>query len=222
MQHILTYIKTILICAVMALLQGCSDDGIIPRKDMVSIVRDIYLADQYIQRTPHMLAQTDSLRVYPAVMEKYGYTVEDYENSLRYYLQEGKSYSNILLQAQRDLEYVVEELDIIIQKEHEERLRKAEADVLEEDMPKIEAWWAVDSVRTLPATELVYDPLLRSVRWLVMQREKLDEWSIRDSAIVDIPQNPIWWINNLETGKRNYEDFYLIGEDTEEGDTKEQ
>ena len=222
MQHILTYIKTILICAVMALLQGCSDDGIIPRKDMVYIVRDIYLADQYIQRTPHMLAQTDSLRVYSAVMEKYGYTFEDYENSLRYYLQEGKSYSNILLQAQRELEYVVEELDIIIQKEHEERLRKAEADVLEEDMPKIEAWWAVDSVRALPATELVYDPLLRSVRWLVLQREKLDEWSIRDSAIVDIPQNPIWWINNLETGKRNYEDFYLIGEDTEEGDTKEQ
>lgn len=204
MQHIVTFIKIICLAACGALLQGCSEEGIIPRKEMVSIVMDMYLADQYIERTPDMQAQTDSLAVYPAVLAFYGYTVDDYTNSLRYYLQKDDSYNRILLQAQRELEATVNELDEVIKRRHEEKLLAAEA-----GMPRVKVWWAIDSVRTIPARELVYDPFLRSVRWLVLQNEKLVKWSMADSAVVDIPQNPYWWRCNLGIENRRFNEYYL-------------
>ncbi len=203
MQYILTSIKIVCITVCAALLQGCSEEGIIPRKEMVSIVKEMYLADQYIERTPDIQAQTDSLTVYPAILALYGYTVDDYSNSLRHYLQKDDSYNRILLQAQRELERTVEELDDRIRRELELKIRA------EGGVPKAALWWAIDSVRAVPARELVYDPLLRSVRWLVLPDERLVKWSMQDSAVVDIPGNPYWWGATLGVEKRSFNEFYL-------------
>lgn len=209
MRRILISINVIYLIAFVLLMQACSDDGIISRKDMVSITRDMYLADQYIDQKPDILAQTDSLLVYPAVLAVYGYTVEDYTNSIRYYLQKDDSYNRILLQAQRQLENTVDDLDALIQQLHDEKIRNGGGDLMEEDMPKPQVWWAIDSVRALPAQELVYDKLLRGVRWFVLQDEKLVKWSLQDSAIVDIPQNPYWWESNLGLKERSYSDYFV-------------
>ena len=185
MHCISTLVRTALFCILILISVGCKERGVIGKKAMIAIVKDIYLADQAIEQNPDLRAQTDSLTVYPAILAKYGYTTDDYSKSVAYYLQKGESYSKLLKEAQKQIEARVEVLDQEIA-----RLR-----ILSQG-PK--RWWALDSVRTMDTQELVYDPLLRGIRWLVVPDEKLEKWKINDSAVVDIPQNPIWWDNNIQ------------------------
>lgn len=185
MRCILTFVKCAFSCLLLLILVGCGEKGIIGKKTMVAVTKDIYLADQFIEQNPDMRAQADSLTVYPAILAKYGYTPDDYSRSVGYYLQKGESYSRILKEAQRQLEERVEILDREIA-----RLRILEAGPTR--------WWALDSVRNIATQELVYDPVLRGVRWLVIPGEKLERWKFNDSAVVDIPENPIWWNNNIQ------------------------
>lgn len=198
MDCIKTYIKAVCSIVAVVLLQGCSDDGIIKKQTMSSIIMEMFLADQYIEDNPDMRAQTDSMTVYPAIVAKYGYTMEEYSNSIRYWLQEGEEYGNILKDAQKAME---ERADFLNEQIREiELLRRGP-----------ERWWALDSVRRVDANEFLYDHLLRGVRWLVVPGEKLPGWKMLDSAVVDIPQNPVWWSNNMIVPERGYETFFVMG-----------
>jgi len=96
MHSITTFIKVLGFAVFLVVVQGCSEEGIIGEKDMAVIISEIYLADQALETKPELKMQTDSILVYPAIMERNGYTLEMYEKSMRYYMQEGDSYSNIL------------------------------------------------------------------------------------------------------------------------------
>ena len=196
MRGILTFIYAICFLMSVLLLQGCSQEGIIGKKTMAAIVEEMFIADQYLDKTPDMLAQTDSLSVYPAILAKYGYTVEDYRNSIEYWLQEGGEYNNILKAAQKSMEEKVDRLDILVQKARNEK-------------KSLDKWWALDSVRKVEPVELLYDPLLRGVRWLVVPGERLQKWNMLDSAVVDIPQNPVWWQNNMVAPERKFNTFMV-------------
>ncbi len=196
MQRIHIFIKTIFPAICLAMLQACSGGPAISVKNMVAIVKEMYLADQYIDQTPYILAQTDTLRVYPAIIEKYGYTVEDYENSLRHYLQKDDTYLKILEKAKEELSDVADELDAQIAEI--ERIRRGPV-----------KWWALDSVKRVAPDELLYDKMLRGLRWLVLPETELVKWRMQDSAIVDIPQNPQWWKNNMEEQQRDFMDFFV-------------
>lgn len=185
MRCIFTYLRTVLPCIFLLSLAGCAKEGIIGRKTMAEITREMFLADQYIEKRPHLMAQTDSDVVYPAILGKYGYTPEDYSNSVAYYLSKGEAYNRILKQVQAQVEERMQILDDMIDRERTISAGPSK-------------WWALDSVRSIKTDELVYDPLLRGVRWLVIPNEKLEKWKINDSAVVDIPQNPIWWDNNIQ------------------------
>lgn len=198
MRYIPTFIKTICLSVLICLFAGCTRKGIIKKQTMSAILMDMYLADQYIEQTPDMRAQTDTLAVYPAIIEKYGYTVEEYANSVRYWLQEDREYTAILESAQAKLEERVAVLDE--QLAEIERLRRGPV-----------SWWALDSARSVLPQEFLYDRLLRGVRWLVVPSEELPGWKMLDSAVVDIPQNPVWWSNNMEAWEREFSSFFIRG-----------
>lgn len=199
MRYIITSMKAACFLVVALTLLGCSEEGIIQRDTMVSIIEEMYLADQYIEQNPDMRAQTDSMSVYPAIMAKYGYSMADYENSIRYWLQEDGEYNEMLKQVQDIMEAKMKEIDARIMEE--ERLRMGPA-----------KWWALDSVRNVAPQEFLYDHLLRGVRWLVVPAEKLPGWKMLDSAVVDIPQNPQWWSNNMTVPQREFSSFFVRGE----------
>ena len=208
MRIIPTYIKLICLLVCILLVQGCSKDGIIRTKDMSSIVVEMYLADQYIDRNPQMRGQTDSLFVYPAIVEKYGYSMEEYVNSVRYYLQEDGMYNTILKDAMEIMDGRVDMMDIQIAEM--EKLRRGPV-----------KWWALDSVRSVAPDELLYDRMLRGLRWLVLGKEELVKWNFRDSAIVDIPQNPQWWMNNMDERQREFGEFFVRMTEQEKEKAKE-
>lgn len=197
MDNFNTHIK--FLCAVLfcAVFFSCSKENVISKNSMAEIVEEMYLADQYIKLNPDLMAQADSMAVYSPIIAKHGYTVEEYENSLRYYLQRTREYQQILEMAKASIEAQVEVIDEIQRKE----LAKGRRDFVK--------WWALDSVKAVKHSEFLYDKLLRGVRWLVLSDEIREPWKMCDSAVVDIPQNAEWWKNNMVSKERNFVEYMV-------------
>ena len=201
MEYIQRIIKIVCLALCSAVLCSCGaeygDDVVIGKKTLSRILSEMYLADQYIDRNPVMEAQADTMFVYRAILAKYGYTVDDYRYSLKYYLQDRDTYSQILKSTRH-----------ILDKRHDE-LEKLVVDARKLERLRLERWWGLDSTRKIAPAELRYDPLLRGVRWLVIPKEKVQKWKMADSAIVDIPQNPLWWEITANTPKREFRTFIV-------------
>ena len=203
MYSISTFIKVLCFLLAVSLVQGCREEGIIGEKDMALLISEMYLVDQFLEVNPSLKLQADSMLVYPVIMEKHGFTVEMYEKSMNYYMQEGESYNNILKDA-KDL--------LTARQKTLKRLIKETQD--KQAMSELHVWWAIDSARSVKPEEFLYDKLLRGVRWMVLRDELKQTWRMSDSAIVDIPQNPQWWKNVLSTPDREYKSIIVRSVDS--------
>lgn len=72
----------VLLCAVVTLLAsaGCQRQREIPDEDLIKIFHDAYLANAYIGESG---INEDSLYLYEPIFERYGYTVEDMQHTLK-------------------------------------------------------------------------------------------------------------------------------------------
>ena len=206
MGYIKTILKQILPIVVVASVAGCGKVGIISKETMSDIVAEMFLADQFVEHRPDMRGQTDSMAVYPAVIERNGHTVEEYRASIRYYLQRDDEYNRILKSAMVSLEEHAEVLDVELRRLERFRLGPTK-------------WWALDSVRSMNPSELLYNPVMRSVRWMVIPQERVVKWEMGDSAVVDIPQNPEWWKNNINSPLSRKFSTYFFGDTEQQAET---
>lgn len=200
MRYIEPILKPILVVVLAALFVGCGEKGVIEKDTMADIVAQMYLADQFVESTPDVMGKTDSMSVYPAVIARNGHTVEEYIASVTYYLQKDDEYAGILKKAMASMEDHVAKLDEEI--ERLARLRRGPT-----------KWWALDSVRNMASGELLYNTVMRGVRWMVIPGERLVKWAVGDSAVVDIPQNPQWWKNTLNAPLNRKFSTYFYGEE---------
>ena len=67
-----------------------------PQKKMIQIYYEISLLDQYVEHNPQMRAQSDSMKVYAPLLDKYGYTEEEFINSINFYLRDPEKFLKIL------------------------------------------------------------------------------------------------------------------------------
>lgn len=193
MCSIATFVKTVCLTAALFALCGCKEEGVIAREEMAAIISEMFLVDQVLESNHILSSQADTMLVYPAVMVRYGHTLEEFEISMKYYMSEGESYKEILKDAKERLGKREKELNRII-KEMNSSPQQME----------FKEWWATDSVKAVNPKEFLYDKLLRSVRWMAMREDMKQSWKMLDSAIVDIPQNSQWWINTVVPRKREY------------------
>ncbi len=72
----------LLLCAAVTLLScvGCKSQREIPDEDLIKIFHDAYLANAYIGECG---INEDSLYLYEPIFERYGYTVEDMQHTLK-------------------------------------------------------------------------------------------------------------------------------------------
>lgn len=72
----------LLLCAVVTLLSsvGCQSQREIPDEDLIKIFHDAYLANAYMGECG---INEDSLYLYEPIFERYGYTVEDMQHTLK-------------------------------------------------------------------------------------------------------------------------------------------
>ena len=191
MQHFLNIFKIPAIVLIALLLACCKkNESIIPRKEFTYIVRDMYLADQYLEFHEKFRAQADTLILYEGIFSKYGYTYEDYKNSVKYYLQDGDVMYKMHAKAKQLL---IDERDEI------KRLIAIENG-------KIIDWWALDTIKRREVNNLWKEPYLRSVKWLSQQDAPITWNFFTDTTEFDVPMNSNWWQKNVTLNIPNNSD----------------
>jgi hypothetical protein len=76
---------------------SCQEKKKIPREEMISILVDIHLLDGVIQqdRYRQRLKMPDSLNVYSHVLEKHGYTREQFDSTMNFYSRDPRKFERI-------------------------------------------------------------------------------------------------------------------------------
>ena len=90
---------TLLMILGALLLSSCSSAPI-PQKQMMNLYYEMFTTDQLITESPDLRAQADSLSVYGGILERHGYTVEDYLAAVDYYLSKPESFARMMKKVQ--------------------------------------------------------------------------------------------------------------------------
>ena len=103
------------IVLVLLLAVACRGPRVIPKDTMTDIYTDMFLADQMVRDADIPRAQMDTMLLYEAVFEKYGYDTEDYLYSLRYYLKDPERFGKVFENVAKRLEGEVDALKKIVE-----------------------------------------------------------------------------------------------------------
>lgn len=81
----------------LLLIVGCGNNEIIPEKDMVMILKKIYLTDGVLSSVEmKLLCGKDSIEYYEPIIESLGYTRSQFDSSIKYYSQRTEKFDEIL------------------------------------------------------------------------------------------------------------------------------
>lgn len=106
--------RAVVIFAALMVLCSCSGrKGIIPASDMSKIYADMFLLDSWIQDNPKARRMADSTLVYDPVFKKYGYTFQQYDASVHYYLDKPDRFEKIIKETSRSLTRYAQRLEKI-------------------------------------------------------------------------------------------------------------
>ena len=87
----------VVLLAVLAMLCGCGRRSrVIPADKLTHIYQDMYLADQWVRDNPDGRKIADTTLFFDQIFRRYGYTFEDYDRTVHYYLDHPEAYSKIL------------------------------------------------------------------------------------------------------------------------------
>lgn len=106
----LSFILALALC-----LFSCSRGGkVIPAGKMSEIYEEMLVMDQWIRTNGGRMSRVaDTSLVYAPILERYGYTPEDYRRSVEHYLNEPGEFTDILKETQRRLQRRVDELTAV-------------------------------------------------------------------------------------------------------------
>ena len=140
------------IVLVLLLAVACRGPRVIPKDTLTDIYPEMFIADQMVRDADIPRAQMDTMLLYEAVFEKYGYDTEDYLYSLRYYLKDPERFGKVFENVAKRLEGEVDALKKIVE------LRDRIASKRDAEYP------LVDSVLTPFSKESVFVGLARVER----------------------------------------------------------
>ena len=140
------------IVLVLVAVAACQGPRVIPKDTLTDIYVEMFLADQLVRERNLPHNQMDTMLVYEAVFNKYGYDTDDYLNSVQHYLKDPERFAKVFEEVAKRLEGEVKALDRII--EHE----KWVADRLAEKHP------LADSILSPFSKDAVYVGLARVAR----------------------------------------------------------
>ena len=102
------------IVLVLLLAAACKGPRVIPKDTLADIYTDMFIADQKVRDLGIPRVQMDTMLVYEAVFEKYGYDTDDYLHTVRYYLKDPERFAKVLETVTKRLEGEVNALDKLI------------------------------------------------------------------------------------------------------------
>ena len=105
---------------------ACQGPRVIPKDTLTDIYEEMFLADQLVRERGIPSAQLDTLLVYEAIFNKYGYTTDDYKNSVRHYLKDPERFAKVFDEVARRLDEEVKSLDKLIEQNIQLAEKRAE------------------------------------------------------------------------------------------------
>ena len=94
----------VVLAVVLAGLCACGHRGrVIPENKMVRIYHDIFLADQWVRDHPDSRSDVDTTLLFDPIFHRYGYTFEDYDRTVQYYLDRSEQFVKILNRVETQL-----------------------------------------------------------------------------------------------------------------------
>ena len=102
------------IVLVLLAVAACQRTRVIPKDTLEDIYTDMFLADQMVREENIPRVRMDTLLLYEAVFQKYGYNTDDYLNSVRFYLKDPERFAKVFENVAKRLEGEVDALDKII------------------------------------------------------------------------------------------------------------
>ncbi|HRW95348.1 MAG TPA: DUF4296 domain-containing protein [Bacteroidales bacterium] len=93
-----------IVCALLC-LAGCSGSSArrIPREDFQVVLREMFLTDLILERDGTLGRLADSTLVYPPILEKHGFTTEQFLATLDYYASRPARFKSLLTQLRRNI-----------------------------------------------------------------------------------------------------------------------
>lgn len=96
--------RTVVFLAALLAISSCGKNSVIPKGTLSKIYADMLLTDAWLRVDLDKHHEGDSLLVYEAVFNKYGYTTSDYWNSVDHYMKDPDKFAKILDKAADRLE----------------------------------------------------------------------------------------------------------------------
>lgn len=108
----------------LVLFSSCSGEKgkVISRGDLAEIYAEMLMTDQWIANHPELRKKADTSLVYEPILEKYGYTTQDYVLTMDKYMDDPERYSRILRTTGEILDSKLKELQV--KKEELQRLEE--------------------------------------------------------------------------------------------------
>ena len=186
----------ILVLALIA-VTSCRPDNIIDRDDLTDIFYDFYMADRYVESTDqHDLG--DSVSIYIPILKKHGYTFDQYQATIDYYLHKPEELTKTFKLAESMLKERKEALDIYIAKEAKKHRR----------------WKLLDSLDTYGDDNVKGNGYYRALRLLFFKSDTMEVTSPTiDSIILNHITLPYFLYDSLP-GMYDEVSFIVIPDDT--------
>ena len=94
----------VVLAVVLAVLCACGHrTRVIPEGKLVRIYHDMFLADQWVRDHPDNRTDVDTTLLFDPIFRRYGYTFEDYDHTVQYYLDHSERYVKILNRVETQL-----------------------------------------------------------------------------------------------------------------------
>ena len=145
MKRFPAYLVVLALAVGLSLASCGKKERVIPREKMAEIYAEMYVLDQWLDDNRSLRREADTSLVYAPVLDKYGYTYDDYLNSVNVYMKDPTRYSRILRRTSEILGSRLTELKVE---------KKAQEDALKESR-------RLDSLRNL--IHLNVDSLMNSM-----------------------------------------------------------
>ena len=93
---------------------ACQGPRVIPKDTLTDIYTDMFLADQMVRDDNVPRVRMDTLLLYEAVFQKYGYDTDDYLYSVQHYLKDPERFGKVFENVAKRLQGEVDALEKII------------------------------------------------------------------------------------------------------------
>lgn len=96
MKRFPAYLVVLTLAVGLSLASCGKKERVIPKEKMAEIYAEMYVLDQWLDDNRSLRREADTSLVYAPVLDKYGYTYDDYLNSVDVYMKDPTRYSRIL------------------------------------------------------------------------------------------------------------------------------